>query len=211
MKGEPRHAVLSMKNGKAVGPDQISAEVIKALDEVGIDVLCEMLNEIYNTGIIPQEMSKSIFVELPTTSGATECGDFRTVSLLSHIFEILLKIIMLRMRSKINAEVSNHQYGFMENKGTRNANFLLRLIAERAAQVHQDLFLYFIDYKAFGRVDHSKLMEPLDLINTDDKDTRIIQELYYEQIAAVRVRNEITEWTKIETGVRQRCVLSPDL
>jgi len=54
-------------------------------------------------------------------------------------------------------------------------------------------------------------MERLDLINIDDKDMRISQNLYYEQTAAVRVRNEITEWTKIETGVRQGCVLSPGL
>jgi len=44
-----------MKKGKAVGPDQISAEVIKAVVEVGIDVLCELLNEIYNTGIIQKK------------------------------------------------------------------------------------------------------------------------------------------------------------
>jgi len=54
-------------------------------------------------------------------------------------------------------------------------------------------------------------MERLDLINIDDKDMRISQNLYYEQTAAVRVRNEITEWTKIETGVQQGCVLSPGL
>jgi len=46
---------------------------------------------------------------------------------------------------------------------------------------------------------------------SDDKDMRIIQNIYYAQTAAVPVRNEITEWTKIETGVRQGCVLSPDL
>ena len=110
---------------------------------------------------------------LPKTSGATECENFRTISLPSHILKILLKIIMLKMRSKIQAEVLEHR--FMENKGTRNATFLLRMIAEKAAQVHQDLFLCFIDgKKAFDCVNHYKLMELLDLINTDDKDMRII-------------------------------------
>ena len=60
-------------------------------------------------------------------------------------------------------------------------------------------------------MDHSNLMELLYLKNTDDKDIRIIQNLYYEKTAVVRVGNEITEWTKIATGVRQGCVLSPDL
>jgi len=40
-----RHAVLSTKNGR-FGPDKISTEINKALDEVGIDVLYEILNEI---------------------------------------------------------------------------------------------------------------------------------------------------------------------
>jgi len=74
LKSDFRHAVVSMKNGKAVGPGKISTEVIKALDEVGIDVLHEILNEMYNTGIIPRKMSKSIFVAFPKTSGAIECG-----------------------------------------------------------------------------------------------------------------------------------------
>jgi len=79
---------------------------------------------------------------------------------MSHIIKILFKIIMFRMRSKVHAAVLEHQYGFVENKGTGNATFLLRMRAKRAVQVHQALFLCFIDYKTvFDRVDHSTLME----------------------------------------------------
>jgi len=57
-------------------------------------------------------MSKSIFVALAKTSGAVS----EPYVLMSYILKILLKIIMIRMRSKIHAEVSDHQHGFMENK-----------------------------------------------------------------------------------------------
>ena len=40
MKDEVRKAVESMKNGKAVGPDKITVEMIESLDEFGIDSLC---------------------------------------------------------------------------------------------------------------------------------------------------------------------------
>ena len=43
------------------------------------------------------------------------------------------------------------------------------------------------------------------------KTLRWIRNLYWEQTAAVRVDSELSEWTKIERGVRQGCVLSPDL
>ena len=45
----------------------------------------------------------------------------------------------------------------------------------------------------------------------DDKDLRIIQNLYYEQEASVRVVNAETETIPIKKGVRQGCVASPDL
>ena len=48
-------------------------------------------------------------------------------------------------------------------------------------------------------------------IGVDGKDIRMIVNLYWDQRAAVRVNNEKTEWVRIERGVRQGCVLSPDI
>ena len=44
-----------------------------------------------------------------------------------------------------------------------------------------------------------------------DKDLRIIQNMYWEQTAAMGVEIEISAFQKIKRGVRQACVLSPDL
>ena len=51
----------------------------------------------------------------------------------------------------------------------------------------------------------------LDQIGIDDKDLRIIQNLYYEQTAAVKINDKVGDFTPIQRGVRQGCVLSPDL
>ena len=42
----------------------------------------------------------------------------------------------------------------------------------------------------------------------DGKDIRIIVELYWNQKAAIKVENELSEHTEIKRGVRQGCVLS---
>ena len=49
------------------------------------------------------------------------------------------------------------------------------------------------------------------LYSTDREDLRLIQALYYEQTANVKIGNDLTGDTKIKKGVRQGCVLSPDL
>jgi len=51
----------------------------------------------------------------------------------------------------------------------------------------------------------------LENIGVDDKELRLIQNLYFDQIAAMRVKDNISEWTQIRKGVRQGCVMSPDL
>ena len=70
----------------------------------------------------------------------------------------------------------------------------------------------FIDYeKAFNKVKHSDLIEILTNLNLDGKDVRLIRNLYWSQQAAVNIDNNLTLWIEIKRGVRQGCVLSPDL
>ena len=45
----------------------------------------------------------------------------------------------------------------------------------------------------------------------DGKDIRIIANLYWMQKAAIRVGDELSDYTEIKRGVRQGCVLSPYL
>ena len=74
------------------------------------------------------------------------------------------------------------------------------------------MHICFIDYKkAFDRLKHEILLKKLQEVGIDDKDLRIIQNIYYEQKASVQVGNAETETIPIKKGVRQGCITSPDL
>ena len=119
---------------------------------------------------------------------------------------------MMRVRNKILPEIAQEQCGFMEGKGTVNAIYMIRTTIERALEVQKDLHLCFIDYtKAFDKVRHDKIIDMLEVLNIDGKDLRIIKNMYWEQTAAIRIENEISKFIQIKRGVRQGCVLSPDL
>ena len=45
----------------------------------------------------------------------------------------------------------------------------------------------------------------------DGKDVNLIASLYWNQKAAIRIEDNLSEYTKIQRGVRQGCVLSPYL
>jgi len=121
LKDEVRAATKKMKNGKATGPDGISVKLIKALGDFGLFELTELLNKLYDTGHIPSDMLKSVFIALPKNVGATDCELHRTISLMSHVTKILLHIIMMRVRNKLKPEIAEEHCGFVEGKGTSNA------------------------------------------------------------------------------------------
>ena len=116
LKDEIRSAIKQMKTGKALGPDEIATETIEAVEEFGVDILYDLLNEIYNTGIIPEDMFKSIFIALPKKPGATECELHRTISLMTRPTKISLRIMMKKIRSKIRPEIDVTQCGFVKEK-----------------------------------------------------------------------------------------------
>jgi hypothetical protein len=47
--------------------------------------------EIYNTGIWPEDFTKSVMIPIPKKANAVECSDYRTISFISHASKILLK------------------------------------------------------------------------------------------------------------------------
>ena len=130
---------------------------------------------------------------------------------MSHVTKLILCMIMARTKVKIHQEISDVQYDFVKDSGTRNSIFLLRMLCERSIEMQQKLFLCFIDYtKAFDKVQQS-LIKILDSINIDSKDLRPLTSQYWEQKAAVRVADSVSDFVPIKRGVRQGCVLSPDL
>ena len=212
LKEEVEKTIQSMKKGKATGSDEISTEMLRALDDENIDVITNLCNIMYNSGVIPTDLKQSIFITLTKMSKAQSCTEYGTISLISHITKLLLKVIEQRIFRKIDNEVSRLKSGFRTGSGTREGLFNLRTVFEQAIDLGKDVYICFIDYtKAFDRVKHSKIIECLSEIGIDDKDLQIITKMYWEQTAVVRTEHGITEEFQVKKGVRQGCVLSPSL
>ena len=87
-------AMKKMKNKKSPGTDEIMIEMLNATEEFGIEKVTALANKIYNTGYIPEEMRKSVFVTLPKKPGTVECEEHRTISLMSQITKIILRVLL---------------------------------------------------------------------------------------------------------------------
>lgn len=212
LKSEIQHAINNLKNNKTPGPDCIHSELLKLINDDNIGYLTTLFNKIYNTGEFPQEWLKSTFIPIPKKANARTCNEYRLISLMSQVLKILLKIIHNRIYMKCEATIGMEQFGFRNGLGTREALFSLQILAQKCYDQQKDLHICFIDFeKAFDRVKHEKLFNTLGNVGIDDKDIRLLKNLYWHQIANIKIDNNISKNIEICKGVRQGCVLSPTM
>ena len=82
-----------------------------------------------------------------------ECGSYKAIKLLEHGMKVLERVLERRLRMKVN--IDDMQFGFMSEKGTVNAIFIVRQLQGKFMEKRKDLFYAFVDLdleKAFNRV-----------------------------------------------------------
>lgn len=209
---EIRQAILKMASRKAPGPDDIAVELLKFGGEMTLKKLHEICLEVWETGIWPDEWTQSVFIPLPKKGDLLQCNNYRTIALVSHASKILLRVILNRLQSKLENEISQEQAGFRPRRGTRDQITNMRIILEKARERNQSLYFCFIDFtKAFDMVHHDQLWLTMLEMGFPPHLVQLLRNLYRQQRATVRTANLVSEWFRIRKGVRQGCNLSPCL
>ena len=93
LKSDVRTVIKVMRKNKAAGLDGVVIEMIDALEEYGVEKLTEIINKIYNDRKFPEDLSKSIFITLPKKPSAVNCEQHHTISLMSHVTKIILRVL----------------------------------------------------------------------------------------------------------------------
>jgi len=210
---EVKKVIQKLTRNKATGADSIPAEFLQMLGENGIEAITKLMNNIYNTGVMPSDFLQNIFVTIPKVNKAQDCSDFRTISFISHTSKILLHLINARITPIIECHLSDSQMGFRKGRGTRDAIFQFRTIIERACQVNKKVYVCFVDYqKAFDRINHEKLLNIMEKAGIPDLERKLIKSLYLN-LFVIRTKDGTSCRICIRRGVRQGCItiISPIL
>ena len=69
---------------------------------------------------VATELAKVSFHSNPKERNAKEGSNYRTIALISHASEVMLKILQARFQQYMNHELSDVQAGFRKGRGTRD-------------------------------------------------------------------------------------------
>lgn len=90
-------------------------EIITAGDEFGIDKITDIKNSIYDCGDIPEDINKSIFIELPKKLGANEYELQQTIRLMRHITKIIMRILINSAGNNMKPKIGHKQCTFIKD------------------------------------------------------------------------------------------------
>lgn len=210
LREEVERAVRRLRNQKSPGSDRITAEVLKSMGELGIDILHVLCRKIWESGYWPKKWCQSTFIPLYKKGSPLECENYRTIALISHASKVMLTILNERLKAFLLPQIPNEQTGFVPGKGTREQILNVRQLIEKAREFNVKMILCFVDFKkAFDRVRWPKLWRILLEMGTPRHLVRLIRQLYSSGTATVRVNDIHSDEFSTASGVRQGCILSP--
>ena len=206
-------AIGKLKTGKSAGIDGVCSVLIRSGGRSVSKELYNICQMAWHKEEFPEIWTKSIIITLPKKGDLTRCENHRTISLIPHASKVLLEVIRTRLKPFIETQMSEEQAGFRPNRSTIEQIFVWRQLAERYLEVQsREIVNVFIDFKkAFDRVWHQGMFRILEHYNIPTKLLNLIKSLYSQAVSAVRVGTDISGWFRQAVGVRQGCVLSPDL
>jgi hypothetical protein len=105
-------AIKGMRNKKVTGDDDVPGHVLKLLGEDGHRIMKQVINNIYETGGWPKDITKVKMTAFKKKPEATKCIDHHTISLPRHTAKIAVRLLRRRIERKFEAVLGEDQFGF---------------------------------------------------------------------------------------------------
>ena len=200
---------LKLKNG---GVDNINTKTIKTLATYIIEPLEYIFNLCIETSIWPDALKNAEIIPIYKSSNKNYPQNYRPISLISNLAKILEKIIYNRLYNFITScnILSNNQYGFVRNKGTKDALQRITNILYNNLDKSKPTAITFLDLaKAFDTVNHKLLLKKLHCYGIRGNAYKLISNYLNNRQQRVKIKDKISDSMNVNTGVPQGTVLGP--
>ena len=169
-------------------------------------------NKILMEGKKPDQLSLLDITPIPKSGDLSSTGNYRGISLASLATKLVNRMILNRIRPKIDPHLRKNQNGFRPGRSTITQVLALRRIIEGVKRNHLPSVMVFIDFsKAFDSINHTIMFRILSAYDIPKRLLDAIMLIYKDLKAKVVSPDGDTEYFDILAGVMQGDTLAPYL
>ena len=213
---EVYEAARGLKNGKAVGQDEVLNEQLKCICDIPetLSLLCKLFNECLDKGVYP--WNTTVITPLFKKGDIYDPDCYRAIAVGSNLGKLFSQILLdrlIKFRSGKCPDTIN-QLGFCKGAQTVDHIFTLNTCIEK--YVHHlkgnRLYTCFVDFrKAFDSIPREALLQKLSTYGINGKFFNCISYMYRNSNARIKMANKLSDLINIEAGTEQGHTLSPEL
>jgi len=98
---ETQRAIKSLKNNKAAGCDEISAELLKFGGHSLLSALTSLMNRCWRAESVPDEWRQGIIVKVEKKGDIGDCNNWRGITLLSVPGKVFCTILLITAKDRL--------------------------------------------------------------------------------------------------------------
>jgi hypothetical protein len=204
--------ILSMKNKKSTGPDEISVLVLKNNIEILAPVVTYIFNLSVVQGIFPDKLKLACVVPIFKTNNRQDMSNYRPISLINTLAKVFEKCMQKQLVEHFNSNnlFSPKQYGFLRGKSTDCAiDQHIRYIVHSVDNLKPTVATYVDFSKAFDLVDRNILLYKLKCYGVTGTAYSWIESFLMDRQQVVRINGVLSRPRYSNHGVPQGGVLGP--
>ena len=209
---EVSKCILTLKNGKASSNDLISNEILKCLDKSNIELLKDLFNICFESGVYP--WNTNIITPLHKKGNKDNPDNYRAVAVSSVIGKLFSTILLERFidfRRRKCPDPPN-QLGFTKGAQTSDHVLTMQTIIEKYRRLRKPVYAIFVDFKkAFDSVCRPALFLKLTKAGISGKFYSVLKDMYENSCGHIKLEGHVSKRFNIRKGTEQGHPLSPDL
>ena len=212
---ELKKASKILKAGKTPGIDNLSNEMLAIFVTNYPLIVLKLFNTILKSNKPIPDWSIGMITPIFKKGPKDDPSNYRGIFLLSCFGKLFMAMLNNRLMHYITEKkiLSKTQLGFLPGNRTSDAHIITyNLIRKYCHKYNSKLFSCFIDFsKAFDTIPRDILFQKLLNYGINGNFFNTIKNIYANDRACIKFKDQVSETFKINQGVRQGCVLSPIL
>ena len=204
-----------LKRGKAVGHDQLPAEVLRLESPGLINALVLVFNRLLELVVWPTEWWYGLIVPIAKPGAdRSDPNDYRGITVLPVLSKLFESVINERVAAFLEhtSGLSDLQGGFRANRGTMDQIFLLHEAMAQYRERKQPLYVAFLDVaKAYDKCWREGLAFRMRECGLTARIIHFFRQTQANVQRSVVVRGHTAPPIRFDTGVPQGAVTSPVL
>ena len=142
-------AIKDMKNDKAMGVDNIPAEVLKNGSKLFVERLTVLFNKVLREGRVPEVWKTGRVVMVHKSGSRSDLANYRPMTVICTISALFSRVLTARLTKEVEERglLGEIQQGFRKGRCGADNNFVLHTILLKCAAQGKRPHMAFIDIK----------------------------------------------------------------